>query len=73
MRISMAKLIQRVAEMHDTWFLEETVVSPEGARRYRLLEKQGGKPLSEWTTGWGMKMFLDGYERGHKDVREKAS
>lgn len=70
--VTRAELVQRVAEMHETWFLEEAA-PPGGGRMYRLLKKQRGMALSEWTTGSGMKMFLDGYERAQKDLREKVS
>lgn len=68
-RITRMDLIHRMIEMSDTWFLDEAA-PPSGARMYRLLEKQRGKPMSEWTTGLGMKMFLDGYERAMNDVEE---
>lgn len=70
MKITRAELVQRVATMHETWFLEEAA-PPGGGRMYRLLRKQRGEPLSEWTTGWGMKMFLDGYEQGQKNLVEQ--
>ncbi len=59
------ELIQRVANTHDTWFVEEDHC-PAG-HRYRLLEKEKGEPLFPYfMTCEQIHAFLDGYALGLK-------
>jgi hypothetical protein len=57
-------LVQRIAELHDIWFLD-AAAPPGGGARYRILEKQRGKPLFEdFRTIGEVNSFLDGYVIG---------
>jgi len=60
------ELIQRVADLHETWFLQAAAPPGAGAR-YRLLEKEGGKPLfQDFRTADQVSSFLDGYVLGQE-------
>ena len=65
-------LIQRVADTHDTWFVEEAA-PPGGGRRYRLLAKEKGEPLfPQFMTSDQVHAFLDGYAVGLREPRRDA-
>lgn len=58
------ELVQRVSDVHDTWFLE-AAAPPGGGVRYRLLEKKGGKRLFEdFRTIGEVNSWIDGYFTG---------
>ncbi len=57
-------LIQRIGLIHETWFLQ-AAAPPGGGVRYRILEKERGKPLFEdFRTAAEVDSWLDGYEVG---------
>lgn len=61
-------LIQRVAEIHDTWFVEEAS-PPGGGRMYRIrLHEHAGLLFEDFRTAGQVHSFLDGYEVGRKDI-----
>lgn len=61
------ELIRRVAEAHDTWFVEETVYL--NRRYYRLREsRRGAYLLPKFGTAEALYAFLDGYRIGKKDA-----
>jgi len=54
-------MLHRIANLHDTWFVE-AAAPPGGGVRYRLLEKKGGKKLFEdFRTIGEVNSWLDGY------------
>ncbi len=66
------ELIQRVANTHDTWYVEERHFPVR--HRYRLLVKKKGKPLfPNWMTSDQVHAFLDGYALGLKSAENYSS